>query len=107
LRGRIPEKAYYGCYGWAIAKSVVPTDPMGALDLYLRALLHGCYRPPLAIVIFLQIFLPDAAYRWLADSGIAWLGRFWESDGRVQRADLDIGSILDAASAGVADHADA
>lgn len=73
LRPRIPEKAYYGCRGWIIAKGVAPTDKGKALSLYLTALRHGCYSPSLAAIIFLQIFLPDAMYRSVADTGIGWL----------------------------------
>jgi glycosyltransferase involved in cell wall biosynthesis len=73
LRPRIPAKAYHGCRGWIIAKGVAPTDKWKALKLYLNAVLRGCYSPGLAIIIFLQIFLPDSAYRGVADAGIAWL----------------------------------
>ncbi len=73
LRPRIPEKAYHGCRGWIIAKGVAPTDKWKALKLYLTALRHGCYSPGLAAIIFLQIFLPDGAYRNVADTAIAWL----------------------------------
>ena len=73
MRPKIPKRAYYGCRGWAIAKGVAQTDPLRALGLYLTALKHGCYRPKLALVIFLQIFLPDRIYRAMADTAIAWL----------------------------------
>jgi glycosyltransferase involved in cell wall biosynthesis len=74
LKPRITEKAYYGCLGWAYAKYVALDSPRHALALYLRALWHGCYRPPLAAVIFLQIFLSDRAYRAFADTAIGRLG---------------------------------
>ncbi len=74
LRQQIPAKAYYGCLGWAYAKHVAMSDPFAALKLYLAALLRGCYRPSLAGVVFLQIFLSDQAYRKLADTAIAHLG---------------------------------
>ena len=74
LRPSIPAKAYYGFLGWAYAKHVAVNDRFGALKLYLSALLRGCYRPSLAGIIFLQIFLSDAAYRKLADFAIARLG---------------------------------
>jgi glycosyltransferase involved in cell wall biosynthesis len=73
LRPRIPTKAYYGGRGWAIAKGVVVSNPSLALRYYLSAVLHGCYRPRLAAIICLQIFLPDALYRAIADSTIPWL----------------------------------
>jgi glycosyltransferase involved in cell wall biosynthesis len=73
LRPRIPERAYHGCRGWIIAKGIAPTDKWLALKLYLTALRHRCYSPGLAGIVFLQIFLPDSAYRALADKAIAWL----------------------------------
>jgi glycosyltransferase involved in cell wall biosynthesis len=72
LRPRIPDKAYHGCRGWIIAKGLAPAHKIRALKLYLTALSHRCYSPGLAVIIFLQIFLPDAWYRGLADTGITW-----------------------------------
>ena len=74
LRPRIPAKAYYGCLGWAYAKHVALSDRSAALKLYLAALVRGCYRPSLAGIGFLQIFLSDGAYRKLADTAIARFG---------------------------------
>jgi glycosyltransferase involved in cell wall biosynthesis len=74
IRPRIPARAYYGCRGWAIAKHVAMTSGPAALKLYLAALLRGCYRPGLAAIVFLQIFLSDRAYRTVADNAIARLG---------------------------------
>jgi hypothetical protein len=73
LRPRIPDVAYHGCRGWVIAKGLAPTDKWKALKLYLTALCHRCYSPGLAVIVFLQIFLPDNAYRSVADTSIAWL----------------------------------
>jgi hypothetical protein len=56
-----------------IAKGIAPTDKAKALALYLTALRQRCYSPGLAVIIFLQIFLPDRAYRLVADTGIGWL----------------------------------
>lgn len=70
LRPRIPPRAYYGCLGWAYAKFVALGDRRAALGLYLAALAHRCYRPALAAVVFLQIFLSDKAYRRVADGAI-------------------------------------
>jgi hypothetical protein len=70
MRPSIPARAYYGGMGWAIAKGVAQTDRLKALRLYLRAVLHGCYAPRLAAIIFLQIFLPDEMYRRIADGAI-------------------------------------
>ena len=66
--------AYYGCRGWAIAKSVAMTDTAKALGLYLTAVIRGCYPWRLAGIVFLQIFLSDRAYRKVADGAISRLG---------------------------------
>jgi hypothetical protein len=73
LRPRIPHKAWLGCRGWAVAKGVMRHAPLRALGYYLSAVRHGCYRPGLAAVVFLQIALPDRLYRAVADNAIAWL----------------------------------
>ncbi|MGQ0741132.1 MAG: glycosyltransferase family 2 protein [Alphaproteobacteria bacterium] len=69
----VPARAVHGCRGWVIAKSIAPHDPLGALRLYLSAVLRGCYRPRLALIILLQIFLPDRLYRRLADAVVSIL----------------------------------
>lgn len=77
MRHRIPARAYHGCRGWMIAKGVAPRRKAKALALYLTALMHGCYRPRLAAIIFLQIFLSDQGYRKLADRAVGvmnWRG---------------------------------
>ncbi len=79
LRGQIPDKAYYGCLGWAYAKYVAVNDRWQALRLYLKAVRHGCYRPSLAAIVFLQIFLSDRHYRWVADTAITRLGAGWKA----------------------------
>ena len=78
LKPRIPARAYHGGRGWMIAKGLAPHNKSKALRLYLTALRHRCYSPRLALVIFLQIFMPDRLYRSLAD-GIVTLfrGRVW------------------------------
>lgn len=85
LKPRIPPKAYHGGRGWMIAKGLAPQNKSKALRLYLKALRHGCYRPRMAAVIFLQIFMPDRVYRSLADRVVAlFRGRVWsrvEADG--------------------------
>lgn len=73
LRPQIPKLAWHGARGWIYAKLIVDRRPLVALALYLNAVLRGCYRPRLAITVFLQIFLGPAYYRRLADYGIAWL----------------------------------
>jgi len=73
MRPRIPPRAYHGARGWAFAKLEAPKRPLAALGLYLNAVLRGCYRPSLAVIIFLQIFLSRSGYRRLADRAISWL----------------------------------
>jgi glycosyltransferase involved in cell wall biosynthesis len=75
MKPRIPTVAYYGCRGWPVAKGIAPQDKLGALRLYVAAVMRGCYAPRLAIVIFLQIFLSDVQYRRVADRAIALLAR--------------------------------
>jgi glycosyltransferase involved in cell wall biosynthesis len=78
LRTRIPKRAWRGYRGWAIAKVVAMTSRWRALRLYLAAAFTGVYRPRLAAVVFLQIFLPDGLYRRMADRAIgamAFTGR--------------------------------
>jgi len=74
LRPRIPARAYHGARGWMIAKGVAKTSALRALRYYLVALIRGCYRPRLAIAVFLQIFAPDVFYRKFSDRMIARFG---------------------------------
>ncbi|HTQ12694.1 MAG TPA: glycosyltransferase family 2 protein [Rhizomicrobium sp.] len=71
MRPRIPAKAYLGCRGWTVAKGLAAAAPRRALGCYLRALTAGCYRPKLALAVFLQIFVSDRLYRGLSDRAIA------------------------------------
>lgn len=75
MRPSIPARAYHGCRGWTIAKGLAPRHPLWALALYLNALLRGCYRPRLAAIVFVQVFMPDMLYRHMADRAIALTGR--------------------------------
>ena len=75
MKPDIPARAYYGARGWSIAKGVAANEPLKALGWYLQALIHGCYRPRLAAIIFLQIFLSDAIYRRIADRAIPFVPR--------------------------------
>jgi GT2 family glycosyltransferase len=70
MQPHIPRRAYLGALGWAVAKGMAPRHPLQALAYYLRALVAGCYRPGFAVVVFLQIFLPDRWYRALADGAV-------------------------------------
>lgn len=73
MKPALTPRAWHGGRGWAYAKLVRHDSMTKALGLYLNALLRGCYRPRLAIIIFLQILLSDAGYRRLADAAIARL----------------------------------
>ena len=70
---QISRNGYRGGMGWAVAKGVVLHNPLRALALYLNAVIHGCYSPSLAAIVFLQIFLPNSLYRAVADGAIRWL----------------------------------
>ncbi len=73
MKPMITPRAYHGGRGWAYAKLVAQDRPLRALGLYLNAVLRGCYRPRLAAIIALQIFLGRSGYRRLADLAISWL----------------------------------
>lgn len=78
LRPVIPPRAYFGARGWMIAKGVAASSRARAFGLYWAAVSRGCYRPRLAALIFLQIFVSDALYRFLADWIIVMLqGAVW------------------------------
>lgn len=63
----ISKRAYIGYRGWHVAKGLAPKDPVRAALYYIHALVMGCYRPKLAAAILLQIILPTAVYRKIAD----------------------------------------
>jgi glycosyltransferase involved in cell wall biosynthesis len=73
LRPQILPRAYHGARGWPYAKRIAKAEPLTALVLYLNAVVRGCYRPSLAGVIFLQIFLGAGLYRRVADALISSL----------------------------------
>lgn len=74
MRPQLTDRAWHGARGWAYAKLLAHNGhKLRALRLYLNAVLRACYRPRLAAVIFLQIFLAARSYRALADAGIDWL----------------------------------
>ncbi len=87
MKPRLTHKAYRGGRGWAVAKGVARRAPLRALRYWLSAVLHGCYRPRLAGIVFLQIFLPDSAYRMVADRAIGWLRVAPRDDGRTIAAE--------------------
>jgi glycosyltransferase involved in cell wall biosynthesis len=86
LKSAIPDKAYRGARGWMIAKGIASYDKKEALRLYVGALRRGCYSPRLALVVFLQIFMPDRFYRALADRTIGiFRGLVWSRAERNER----------------------
>lgn len=70
MRPYISERAYLGYRGWHVAKGVFVTNPLKAVYYYSTALWKGCYRPKLALTVLLQIVLPVAVYRRVADAVI-------------------------------------
>jgi len=73
MRPRLTASAWRGGRGWPYAKMLAHNGrKRDALRLYLAALFHRCYRPRLAAIIFLQIFLNSKNYRALANAGIGW-----------------------------------
>jgi hypothetical protein len=86
MRPHVTPRAYHGGRGWAYAKLLAPSHPLAALALYLNAVLRGCYRPSLAAVVFLQIFLGRTGYRRVADHAISWLRVGLREPQRLERA---------------------
>jgi glycosyltransferase involved in cell wall biosynthesis len=74
MRPHLTRRAWLGARGWAYAKLLARNGHKAhALWLYLNAVFQASYRPGLAAVIFLQIFLAAKSYRALANAGIGWL----------------------------------
>jgi len=74
MRLLLTPRAWAGGRGWPYAKLLAHNGhKLEALTLYLSAVRHGCYRPRLALLIFLQIFLNARSYRALADIAIGRL----------------------------------
>lgn len=70
----LTRRAYLAGLGWHVARSHARQGRRArALKFYLRALAGRCYRPRIALVVFLQIILPADRYRKLADT-LARLG---------------------------------
>jgi glycosyltransferase involved in cell wall biosynthesis len=76
LKPYISARAYSAYMGWHAAKSVWPTSRRTALRYYFEALRHGAFRPGLALVVLLQIVVPDATYRRAADRWVALTALF-------------------------------
>ena len=74
MRPAMTPRAFYGARGWAFAKLVrAERGRIPALRLTIPAILRGCYRPRLALVVLLQVLLDARQYRLLADTAIQWL----------------------------------
>src|ERR1700744_5550863 len=68
--------AWHGGRCWPYAKLLAQNGhKIEALRLYLTALLHGCFRPRLSAIVFVQVFVNAKSYRVMADRVIGWLGR--------------------------------
>ncbi len=74
LRPHISGRAFIAYMGWHAAKSLWPTSPSRALGYYVRALMHGCFGPRLAVTVLFQIILPDDVYRRMCDRWIDFTG---------------------------------
>ena len=74
MKPRMTLKAWYGARGWAFAKLVARERGRFAAFLFTgEAIVRGCYKPRLALVVLLQVLLDARQYRALADNGIKWL----------------------------------
>lgn len=68
IKHMLTDKAYHADLGWPVAKGFAQNGHMmKALKLYINALVRGCYRPKMAIVIFLQLALSKSSYRKMSD----------------------------------------
>jgi glycosyltransferase involved in cell wall biosynthesis len=88
LRSDIPSRAYHGYKGWHQAKSLMQTAPLRALGLYFKAALRGAYSPRFAMVVLLQIVVPNHYYRVLSDVWIRRRTRKRENRGATKLSDL-------------------
>ena len=62
------ERAYHGYRGWYLAKAHAQNgQKTKAFALYAGAVSRGCYSPPMAARILLQIALVNGGYRRIAD----------------------------------------
>ncbi len=74
MKPYLTAKTWHGGRGWPYARMLAHNGhKMEALRLYLTALAHGCYRPRLSVIVFLQVFLNANSYRAIADVVIGWL----------------------------------
>lgn len=81
LRPHIPARAYHGYKGWHQAKGLMQVAPFRAIGLYLKAAFQGSYSPRFAMVVLLQVVVPNRYYRRLSDVWIRWRTRKRERRG--------------------------
>lgn len=68
IKPMLTGKSYWAELGWPVAKGFAQNGHrFKALSLYFKALIRGCYRPKMAIVIFLQVALSKNSYRKMSD----------------------------------------
>ena len=68
IKPMLTDKAYLADTGWPVAKGFAQNGQRTrALNLFFKALVRGCYRPKMAIVIFLQVALSKSVYRKMSD----------------------------------------
>jgi glycosyltransferase involved in cell wall biosynthesis len=68
IRPIITERAYWGDMGWKIAKLYAQRGLyFKAFINYINALRRGCYKPKMAVIVFVQIIMPVKMYRRFAD----------------------------------------
>ncbi|MBN7820221.1 glycosyltransferase family 2 protein [Bowmanella yangjiangensis] len=68
IKPLLTDKAYWAETGWPVARAYSQQGRrLKGLSLYSKALFRGCYKPKMAIVIFLQVLLSKSAYRKMSD----------------------------------------
>ena len=68
IKPMLTEKAFLADMGWPVASGLSERGHyLRAMNLYFKALFNGCYRPKMALVIFLQIVLSKPVYRKISD----------------------------------------
>jgi glycosyltransferase involved in cell wall biosynthesis len=75
LKPHISNHSYAAYLGWHAAKSVWPTSRRTALRYYFDAVRGGAFHPRLAVIVLLQIIIPDTLYRQAANRWIAFANR--------------------------------
>lgn len=68
IKPYLTEKAYKADLGWPVAKGLVQHGLYAkAFKYYIVALLSGCYKPKMSIVVLFQVFAPKSFYRKFSD----------------------------------------